>query len=364
VVDELTDKAETAAPSRQRGSSVTTMLDIAKLARVSKSTVSRVLNDAPSRVPIAADTRERVLAAASSLGYRPNPLARSLRGAPTMLIGAVVRDFSDPFFASAIEALAVEAMNRGYNIILGHVHGRSDEGLSLTAVLEPRHCDAIVILGDIEDQPRLLEDLRNSALPVVALWQGRSPIEFPTVDIDDRAGVMAGLEHLIALGHERIAFVSAALPGDNPHREDAFVDFMTVRFGPPPPGYVQRVPNTLAGGEAALRKLLELPEPPTAIATSTDLVAVGVLHAVSVLGKRVPDDFSVVGFDDLVQAAYTVPALTTMRMPVVEIVGEGVRQAIELARDPSLSREPKVTMFEPTLVVRDSTASLVSRAGR
>jgi DNA-binding LacI/PurR family transcriptional regulator len=340
------------------------MLDIAKLAGVSKSTVSRILNDAPSRVPIAADTRERVLAAASSLGYSPNPLARSLRGAPTMLIGAVVRDFSDPFFASAIEALAVEAMDHGYNILLGHIQGRSDEGLSLTAVIEPRHTDAIIILGDIQDQPRLLEDLRRSPVPVVALWQGRSPIEFPTVDIDDRAGVMAGLEHLIALGHERIAFVSAALPGENPHREDAYVDLMTVRFGPPPPGYVQRVPNTLAGGEAALKRLLELPEPPTAISASTDLVAVGVLHAVSVLGKRVPDDLSVIGFDDLVQAAYTVPALTTMRMPVTEIVGEGVRQAIELARDPSLPRDPRVSMFEPTLVVRDSTASLVSRVER
>ena len=258
-----------------------------------------------------------------------------------MLIGAVVRDFSDPFFASAIEALAVEAMSHGYNIILGHAHGRLDEALSLTAVLEPRHTDAIVLLGDLQDQQRLLDDLRHSSVPVVALWQGSSPIEFPTVDIDNRAGVMAGLEHLIGLGHERIAFISAALPGDNPHREDAFVEFMTLRFGSLRDGYVQRVPNSLAGGEAALKALLELPEPPTAIATSTDYVAVGVLHAASILGRTIPDDLSVIGFDDLVLAAHTVPALTTMRMPITEIVGEGVRQAIELARDPTLpaSRE-------------------------
>ncbi len=335
------------------------MRDIALAAGVSQSTVSRVLNDAPTRVPIADATRQRVVEAARKLGYRPNPLARGLRGSATMLMGAVVRDFSDPFFATAIEALAVEAMSHGYNIVLGHAHGRVDEALALTAVLEPRHCDAIVILGDMQDQQRLLEDLRDSAVPVVALWQGSSPIEFPTVDIDDRAGVMAGLEHLIGLGHERIAFISAALPGDNPHREDAFTEFMTVRFGGLPEGYVQRVPNTLAGGEAALRALLDLPSPPTAIATSTDLVAVGVLHAAYSFGRSVPNELSVVGFDDLILAAHTVPALTTMRMPIVEIVGEGVRQAIEFARDPSLSREPRVTMFEPTLVVRESTASLV-----
>ena len=213
---------------KQRQSSpVPTMRDIARVAGVSQSTVSRVLNDAPTRVPIAAETRERVMVAARELGYRPNPHARSLRGASTMLIGAVVRDFSDPFFATVIEALAVEAMARGYNIVLGHAHGRVDEGIALTSVLETRHTDAIVMLGDMQDQPRLLDDLRHSAVPVVATWQGTSPLEFPTVDVDERAGIIAGLEHLIELGHERIAFVSGRLPGDNWQREDAFTEFMS-----------------------------------------------------------------------------------------------------------------------------------------
>ena len=233
--------------------SVTTMRDIARAAGVSQSTVSRVLNDAPTQVPIAAETRERVMAAARELGYRPNPHARSLRGASTMLIGAVVRDFSDPFFAGVIEALAVEAMARGYNVVLGHAHGRVDEGIALTSVLETRHTDAIVMLGDMQDQPRLLDDLRNSSVPVVATWQGTSPLEFPTVDVDERAGIIAGLEHLIELGHERIAFVSGRLPGDNWQRQDAFTEFMTARFGGVPDGYVQVVDNSLAGGEAALR---------------------------------------------------------------------------------------------------------------
>ena len=258
---------------------VTTMRDIARVAGVSQSTVSRVLNDAATSVPIAADTRARVLAAAEDLGYRPNPLARGLRGAPTMLIGAVVRDFSDPFFAGAIEALAVEAMGHGYNIVLGHAQGRLDEGIALTTVLETRHTDAIVLLGDMQDQPRLLDDLRASTVPVVAMWQGSSPLEFPTAEPDDRAGIRAGLEHVVDLGHRRIAFVSAHLQGDFRQREDAYVEFMTERFGGVPDGYLQRVENTLAGGESALRALFELPEPPSAVSTSTDLVAIGVLHA-------------------------------------------------------------------------------------
>jgi DNA-binding LacI/PurR family transcriptional regulator len=333
-----------------------TMQDIAKVSGVSRSTVSRVLNDSPSRVPIAAETRERVLATAAELGYRPNPLARGLRGAPTMLVGAVVRDFSDPFFADAIEALAIEAMDHGYNIVLGHVQGRREDGLALTTVLETRHCDAIVILGDMQDQPRLMEDLHNSPVPVVALWQGVSPLQFPTVDIDDRAGTMVGLNHLIGLGHRRIGFISASLPGNNMQREDAFVECMTERFGPLPDGYVQRVPNTLADGEAAIRALLALPEPPTAIATSTDLTAIGVLHAAHGLGKTVPSGLSVIGWDDLSISAYTVPALTTLRMPTREIVSEGFRTAVEMARDSSASRAPRIKLYEPTLVVRESTA--------
>ncbi len=297
------------APDARRASPVTTMRDIATMAGVSQSTVSRVLNDAPTRVPIAPETRERVILAARKLGYRPNPHARGLRGASTMLIGAVVRDFSDPFFAGVIEALAVEAMARGYNVVLGHAHGRVDEGLALTAVLETRHTDAIVMLGDMQDQPRLLDDLRNSSVPVVATWQGTSPLEFPTVDVDERAGILLGLEHLIGLGHERIAFVSSRLPGDNWQRQDAFIESMRARFGGLPDGYVQVVDNSLAGGETAIKELLELDEPPTAVMTSTDLVAVGVLHAAYSLGRTVPDQLSVVGFDDLLLAAHTVPAL-------------------------------------------------------
>ena len=131
VGSDTTQRAGSARGGRSL-TSVTTMRDIARAAGVSQSTVSRVLNDAPTQVQIAAETRERVMAAAGELGYRPNPHARSLRGASTMLIGAVVRDFSDPFFAGVIEALAVEAMARGYNVVLGHAHGRVDEGIALT----------------------------------------------------------------------------------------------------------------------------------------------------------------------------------------------------------------------------------------
>ena len=166
----------------------------------------------------------------------------------------------------------------------------------------------------------------------------------------------------MGLGHARIGMISARLPGDNPKREDAFVETMARRFGAVPEDYVQRCESPLAGGEQGLRTLLALPDPPTAVVCSTDLAAVGVLHGASSLGVSVPDQLSVVGFDDLMFAPYLVPALTTVRMPTREIVVEGLTMAIEMARDPTMSRDPRVTVFEPSLVVRGSTAPPAKRA--
>jgi DNA-binding LacI/PurR family transcriptional regulator len=273
-----------------------------------------------------------------------------------MLLGAVVRDITDPFFAGAFESLSVEAMARGYNVVLGNAHARADEAYALTAVLETRHCDAIVLLGDMQDQPLLLADLRDSFVPVVALWQGSTLHELPAVDVDNDAGVLAGLEHLVGLGHRRIGFVSGRRFGDLREREAAFLAFMRDRFGGVPDGYVVQVPNTPADGDRALRILMSLDEPPTAIMTSTDTLAFGVLHGAHEVGRSVPSDLSVVGFDDIFLASHTVPALTTLRMPTAEIIAAGVQMAIERIGQGGAAREPSIKLFTPTLIVRRSTA--------
>lgn len=341
------------------------MRDIATAAGVSLSTVSRVINDAPSRVPITQETRERVVREATRLGFRPNPFARALRGAPTMLLGAVVRDFGDPFFAWALEELAEEASHHGYSLLLGHSRGYREDTASLPAVLGPWHCDAVLVLGEISERPSLTQALRSIREPVVALWQGASssPSPFHTIDVDDRQGVRMGLEHLVALGHERIAFVSVRLPGDNPEREEVYVEFMTERFGSVPDGFLQRTENSLAGGEHAVRALLRLPGPPTAVACANDVAAVGVLHGAHGHGVTVPDALSVVGYDDLPFAAYTIPALTTLRMPTTQIVHEGIRVALARVHEPGVQHEVGKTLFAPTLVIRGSTAQARREAG-
>ena len=126
-----------------------TMKDIARVAGVSPSTVSRVLSGAPPAVRIGAETRDRVVEVARSLGFEPNPVARALRGARTMLLGVIVGDITDPFFPGLVEAVGAAARDRGYNVVLGHARGRAREAVALKAVLETRHCDAIILLGDM-----------------------------------------------------------------------------------------------------------------------------------------------------------------------------------------------------------------------
>ena len=333
------------------GSRPVTMRDIARATNLSQSTVSRVLNGTPTVIPIADDTRERVLATATTLGYRPNPFARGLRGASTMLLGLIVRDITDPFFAGAIEAVTTVAGSRGYNVVLGHAHARADEAITLWSVLEARHCDAILLLGDMRDQPRLLQDLAGAHVPVVALWQGTQATGVPSVGVDNQAGIRAVLDHLIELGHRRIAFVGGRRLGDIKEREEAFVQHVARLHEPLREGYVQHGVNEPASGVTALERLLVLPEPPTAVVAATDVLAIGLLHAAHERGLRVPDQLSITGFDDLPLAAFTVPSLTTVGMPVREIIEHAVRMALgeEQARD----RPPPV--LEPALVVRAST---------
>jgi DNA-binding LacI/PurR family transcriptional regulator len=335
-----------------------TMKDIASATGVSRSTVSRILSDAPLTVPVAAETRERVLAAARDLDYRPNPLARALRGAPMMLLGAIVRDITDPFFAGAIEAVSVHARALGYNIVLGHAHSMATEAHALAAILEARQCDAILLLGDMSDQPHLIEDLRDTHVPVVALWQGSELRSIPAVNVDNRAGIAAAVAHLEGLGHRRIAFIGGRPLGDIQERQTAYAEAM-ARIAPDlPDGYVQRVGNTAAEGGAALDVLMSLPTPPTAIVAATDVLAIGVLRGAYVAGISVPNDLSVVGFDDIPWAATSVPALTTVRMPTAEMAAAAIMVAIRPTGQPVSERTPasNVRIFRPELVIRESTA--------
>jgi DNA-binding LacI/PurR family transcriptional regulator len=340
------------------------MQDIADAAGVSQSTVSRVLTGAPNAIPINPATRERILEVARSMRYRPNPLARGLRGAKTMLLGVIVREITDPFFAGCVDAISTEANLRGYNVVLGHAHSKTDEAIALRAILETRHCDAILLLGDTSDQPRLLDELRDSNVPVVAMWQGMTSIPgISVIDVDNRFGADALMSHLLELGHRKIAFIGGAfmegrLIGDIGERRAAFLERSSAEGLELPDGFVYDAQNTYAGGYGAFRELMALPDRPTAVIASTDVLAIGALHAAGELGLVVPGDVSIVGFDDLPISEYTTPALTTVCMPIAEMAQAGVRAAVDEDGD---RESVTLQILKPVLMIRASSGPLSPR---
>lgn len=333
------------------------MKDIARIAEVSQSTVSRVLSGAGPSVRISEATRERVIAVAREHGFRPNPLARGLRGSRTMLLGVIVGDITDPFFPGMIEAIGVEARSRGYNMVLGHAQGKSREAVELHSVLETRHCDAIILAGDLSYQAKVLRELDESRVPTVSLARGsRGDDGMTAVDVDDHFGIQLVMDHLTRLGHERIAYVGARAYGDFPARRAAYLDYMRFRHLRVRRGYDIQTANNAASGAAAIEAMVRLPVPPTAVVAATDIIAIGILNGAFRARVDVPTQLSVTGFDDLAVAGYTVPPLTTIRMPIGQMAAAAVSAAIALAGSAAGEVAPATHIFRPELVIRESSA--------
>jgi DNA-binding LacI/PurR family transcriptional regulator len=335
-----------------------TMKQIGDIVGVSQSTVSRVLSGAPSPVPVALDTRERILKLVADLGYMPNPMARALRSARTGLIGLIVRDINDPFFSAAIAVFTAEAQAHGYSVVLGHVQSSARKAIALREVLAMGHCEGAILLGDLRDQGALWVESPTRVIPLVGLWQGSRAPNIPVVNVDNRQGIRLAVEHAYALGHRRIAFLQGGRTGDGLERREAFVSCARELHLTVPEGYLEVAVNDYAATSVGATQLLGQRQRPTAVIASTDVAAVGALKAAASAGIRVPEQLSIVGFDDIPLAAFTVPSLTTLHQPLRQLSRLAIKQLLELVDQPE--RRPEVTLIAPSLIVRGSTAAPLS----
>jgi LacI family transcriptional regulator len=340
---------------------VATIRDVAKQAGVSQSTVSRVLNSSKTQIPISQETRQRVQKIVDELGYRPHPGARSLSGNGTGLLGVIMRDIDDPFFAVLIDVVSHFAKEQGYELVLGNAEGDPEKALALRdRMLDPRHCDGLLLCGDLreslEDQTFLARIGQNHRLVSVSRGSTHLVRGMAAVSIDNRKGALLALDYLFQLGHRRIACQDVGRVGDIRERLDAYRAFMQERLGGVPEGYIQVTQNDCGGGYEATRRLLSLPEPPTAIFAMDDMMAIGALGAVADMGRVVPENLSIVGFDDIKVSAFVRPALTTVRQPIEELG----RKAVELLLTMIASETPcdpcSQLVLEPELIIRDSCA--------
>lgn len=336
-----------------------TIRDVAARAGVSESTVSRVLSGAKTRIPISEETRERVQQAARELRYRPHPGAQAMRGQSTHLLGLIVREVSDPWFAQIVELISDVAREKGYDLVLGSARSDPDEALALREMmLDLRYCDGLLLCGDLRESPedhtflaRMGQDRR-----LVSISRGSKELVLntPSVGVDNRQGATLAMEYLARLGHRRIACISAGRVGDLWERMIAYREFMGSRLGGSPDEYVRLCENSYQGGYDAVQELLSLPSPPTAVFATDDRIAIGALTAVLDMGRTVPGDLSIVGFDDMDFSAYVRPALTTVRQPMERIAAKAMELLLQMI-DGQLVLDPVPQfLMEAELIVRDS----------
>jgi LacI family repressor for deo operon, udp, cdd, tsx, nupC, and nupG len=333
-----------------------TMKQIGEMVGVSQSTVSRVLSGASMNVPVALETRERIQRLVAELGYTPNPMARALSTARTGLLGLIVRDINDPFFGLAVAEITAEARKHGYSVVLGHVGSRADEAIALSQALAMGHCDGVILLGDVRDQSKLWLTGAARGLPLVGLWQGGRAPQVAVVNVDNHTGISLAVEHIVALGHRQILFLQGGRTGDGLERREAFVCAMRERGFEQPEQGVHVITNEFVAAARSVETLLRAGPRPTAIIASTDVAAIGALKAASLVGVRVPEQLSVVGFDDIPLAEVTVPSLTTVRQPMRQLSQLAVGRLLELIASPS-EKPGKPQVVTPKLVLRGSTAA-------
>lgn len=318
---------------------------------MSYATVSRVVNNKSSILP---DKRARVKAAMQRLGYVPNMQARKLAGGRSQVVGLVLHDVWSSYVLEILRGVDEELAAAEYDLMLYTSRRRTASESAHVATISQGMADGLLLL-----LPRGLNEyirtLRQRHFPVVLIdHQGPATLG-PAVCATNRQGAWAAMRHLISLGHRRIGFITGALDvGAAVARLEGYraaLENHAIAFDP---DLVVEGDFWQPRARVAARQLLSRREPPTAIFASNDVTAFEVLQVARELGIRVPDELSLVGFDDLPQAGYAQPALTTVRQPLEQMGRVAARLLLASLRDPQ--RPPECVELPTELIIRGSTA--------
>jgi LacI family transcriptional regulator len=323
---------------------------VAKLANVSIATVSRTINRVPT-----VNTRmaKRVWEAIEKLDYFPNTQARALVSGRSRLLGLIVSEITNPFFPELIQGFEDIAVEHGYEILISSTnYDPRRMSLCIRRMLE-RRAEGVAVMTFGVERP-LLEQFAERNVPLVFVDVGPERPGISLLRVDYRHGIQRGVEHLAALGHRDIAFISGPKRLHSAQsRLVAFTRSLEECALAANPAWIVEGDHTMEGGMQAMEQLLKSKHVPTAVMCSNDVTAIGVLHKLYRAGLKAPDDLSVIGFDDIHIAQVTIPPLTTIQMSCFELARAAVTALRAHVED---GREPKRNYKIPTrLVVREST---------
>ncbi len=327
--------------------------DIARAANVSHPTVSRALSHSPL---VKDETAERIRQIAASLGYRPSAVARSLATKKTKTIGVVVTTIADPFIADVVSGIEETANDHGYSVFLANSNANPDREVKVVHSFHERRVDGILVTAS-RVGALYVPLLSGLKIPIVLINNQHpdEPDEFIySVMIDNIKASTQVMKHLIGLGHKRIAYIGdqSGFQSDT-ERFAGYRQSLAFAGYPFLPELVVHGDGKPEGGKQAMEKLLSLPTPPTAVFCYNDMSALGALRAIYRHGIKVPDDISIVGFDDLAIASYTSPLLTTVGQPKHQMGRMAMETMLKILSGVDSKTNIKVN---GELIVRESTA--------
>ena len=330
--------------------------EIARRAKVSTATVSRTLNQSG---PVKAATARKVWRAVTALNYYPNSHARTLVSGRSRLIGLIVSDITNPFFPELVRVFENLAAQKQYDLLLTSTdYDTSRMTTCLRRMLE-RKVDGVAMMTSEMDMG-LIRELAKRSVPIVFMDVGQMGPRMSHVSIDYGNGMRQAVDDVIQLGPRHIGCISGPLDLHAARtRRQAFVDGLRHHRIPLDPRLVREGLHTAEGGEKAMKELLKLARLPTAVVCSNDWTAIGALHAIHAAGLRVPEDISLVGFDDIPLTSYTMPTLTTVRMSARDVGATAFQALFSLIGEEHL--EGDVYQIPTRLVVRESTARIRRR---
>ncbi len=331
-----------------------TLKDLAARAKVHPSTVSRVVNQDPS-LRIAPATRLRIEALLRETEYRPNGVARGLKLRQTLVIAVVIPDITNPFFGALFRGIEDGAAPRGYQALLCNTDGSPDRQRAHLQTLTARRVDGIILASSfLKDSS--VRWLRHQHVPYVLVNRFSDEGVDPFVGSDDVAGARLATQHLIGLGHIRIAHLAGqSTVSTGVLRRRGYQAAMADAGLAAEADLQVESGFTEEGGARAAERLLALPAPPTAAFAVTDTAAVGAYGYARKLGLRVPEDFAIAGYNDIPLAGRLIPGLTTVHVPTHEFGSAAARMLLEQVDAGRVT--PKRVVFTPQLVVRGSTVS-------
>lgn len=361
VSSEKAAPAERHGASRLAGDSPLSIHEVAQRAKVSIATVSRAMNGVPTVTP---ELSRRVWKAIEEMGYYPNTHARALVSGRSRVFGLIVSEITNPFFPEIVQGFEDFAVHHNYEILTTTtVHDPQRMALAVRRMIE-RRVDGVAVVTFGMEEP-LFEELKSRRIPLVFIDVAPSLPRVNNIKIDYVNGIRQAVQHLAALRHSRIAFISGPLSLKSAlARHRAFIDSMKEIGLAVNPKYLIEGNHTLEGGIAAFKKLLELRNRPTAVMCSNDMTAIGVMRQCYEEGIQIPRDLSLIGFDDIRLAQFMIPPLTTVKMSQTEIAQMAFNALLEEVQRKTPSPTGTEYVLRTSLVLRDSTALVANSHGR